>query len=63
MKKLTVRGIIGKTQGVSNAAKPAKRDIKNIMLLDMPSLFDSVSTMLLFSCGFTSGTLFSSIFV
>ena len=31
VKKLTVKGIIGKTQGVSNAAKPDKKAIKKIV--------------------------------
>ncbi len=30
VKKLTVKGIIGKTQGVSRAAKPDKKAIKKI---------------------------------
>lgn len=29
MKKLTVNGIIGKTQGVSSAANPERNEIKN----------------------------------
>ena len=31
VKKLTVKGIIGKTQGVSKAAKPDKKAIKKIV--------------------------------
>ncbi len=35
VKKLTVIGIIGKTQGVSNAAKPLKNEIMKIRNIDL----------------------------
>ena len=39
VKKLTVIGIMGKTQGVSSAAKPLKKEITNINHIDFPSSF------------------------
>ena len=40
MKKLTVNGIIGKTQGVRSAAKPPKKESKKIAQRDLDSAFD-----------------------
>lgn len=53
VKKLTVIGIIGNTQGVSNAAKPLKNEImkiRNIDLAGLPGAFlRFLSTLSLFT--------------
>ena len=42
VKKLTVIGIIGNTQGVSKAAKPLKNEIMKMSQKDLGSSFDSL---------------------
>ena len=46
VKKLTVKGIIGKTQGVSRAAKPDKKAIKKIA--HSPLVFGFVDDAIIF---------------
>ena len=58
VKKLTVKGIIGKTQGVSRAAKPDKKAIKKIA--HSPLVFELVDEEL-FLVDFSQLTLFISL--
>ena len=62
MKKLTVRGIIGNTQGVISAAKPLRKEIIKIINIDLELVLLSSISMSFSSTNFFLTILFGIVF-